>query len=562
MTSIKRIERTILLLFSLCCIYTSYGQNFNIILGRPTDTSITASIMFNDQPADVYLEYGTQSGSYTATTSTYVGYINTPLEIFLTGLNSNTKYYYRARYRVHSSSSTFSAGAEHTFYTQRTTGTTFTFDVEADEHLYDYGNTALYGITLRNEANDNPDFIISLGDIFGDDHYPWTITSHMCDSLHYLYRDRLGSVCHSIPFYVCLGNHEGEKKYYLDTQPPNNIAVWSTLWRKYYYPNPEPNTFYSGDTIQEQYGVGHAQNYYAWTWGNALFVVLDAYRYDCYYANADTTAKPTNWNWTLGKTQYDWLKSTLENSKAKFKFVFAHHVSGESRGGVVPAQYFEWGGYDRNGVYRFDTYRPGWGKPIHQLFVDNGVNIFFQGHDHLFAHETLNGITYQEVPMAADATYTKGMIANGAAYLSDTIDASGHVRVTVNPSYVKVDYVRAFLPQDTISGANHNGQISFTYTISDGQTTGVSEIKANSYCASVNPNPAKNQTVVTFNQLIDKAIEVRLLTVDGRCLQQWNYDNALDRKIALDLTNVPRGLYIISIMVDNINLNTNKLVVY
>ena len=37
---------------------------------------------------------------------------------------------------------------------------------------------------------------------------------------------------------------------------------------------------------------------------------------------------------------------------------------------------------------------------IHELLVQYGVNIF-QGHDHLFAHEVLDSVTYQEVPMAA-----------------------------------------------------------------------------------------------------------------------------------------------------------------
>jgi len=57
--------------------------------------------------------------------------------------------------------------------------------------------------------------------------------------------------------------------------------------------------------------------------GNALFVVLDAYRYET------VSPKPTNlWDWTLGEAQYDWLKQTLEQSHAKFKFVCAHHVLG------------------------------------------------------------------------------------------------------------------------------------------------------------------------------------------------------------------------------------------
>lgn len=116
-------------------------------------------------------------------------------------------------------------------------------------------------------------------------------------------------------------------------------------------------------------------------------------------------------------------KNTLENSTATFKFVFAHHIRGQGRGGITNATQFEWGGLD-NGVDKFAINRPGWAKPIHKLFVDNGVNIFFQGHDHVFAHEMLDGVTYQACPMAADSTYEIGKLANADAYVSDTLDGT------------------------------------------------------------------------------------------------------------------------------------------
>ncbi len=92
-------------------------------------------------------------------------------------------------------------------------------------------------------------------------------------------------------------------------------------------PSPRPNDFTTGDTSVAPY-VGQRENYYAWTWGDALFIVLDPYWY--------TTRKPDSlngWRWTLGKGQYDWLRSTLEKSDAKFTFVFAHqHIGGDAKG--------------------------------------------------------------------------------------------------------------------------------------------------------------------------------------------------------------------------------------
>lgn len=58
----------------------------------------------------------------------------------------------------------------------------------------------MYQISLNNQALDKPDFMLSLGDIFGDDHNPFTITSAELDVLHKDYRQYLGSICHSIPF--------------------------------------------------------------------------------------------------------------------------------------------------------------------------------------------------------------------------------------------------------------------------------------------------------------------------------------------------------------------------
>ena len=373
--------------------------------------------------------------------------------------------------------------------------------------------------------------MLSLGDIFGDDHNPFTITSAELDSLHKDYRPYLGSICHSVPFYVCLGNHEGENDYYYSFNSGNNLCVWGTQWRKFYYPNPSPNAFYSGNTNQEPYGIGYPENYYAWTWGDALLVVLDVYRDQC-----DTSAKPSNWNWTIGKPQYDWLKTTLEGSNAKYKFVFAHHIRGQGRGGVTNAKLFEWGGYDgsQGTTYSFPTKRPGWAKPIHQLFKDNGVNIFFQGHDHVFAHETMDGITYQEVPMAADSTYEIGMLANADAYVSDTVDGTGHIRVTVTPSCIKVDYVKAYLPMDTVGGKHKNGEIGFSYTIGTCATTGVRQEQQNA-SVWIYPNPARDRIKIQYVGA-GQLQQVRLMNMLGETLMETRED-------VLNTANLADGVY-------------------
>jgi hypothetical protein len=428
------------------------------ILGRPTGSSVTVSILF-DQMTEVYCEYGTISGTYKNTTTGLTAVKDVPVQVELTGLNANSEYFYRTRYKQ-GVNSDFLAGLEHSFHTQRAPGSTYSFTVESDPHPYDKkGCHNLWHIALQNQLNDNADFMLDLGDTFGDDHNPFTIKSEEVKQLHLDLLEFFGTVCHSMPMFFCLGNHEGEKGYYLLQTPPNNLATYESIWRKFYYPNPEPNAFYSGNTEVEGNNIGKPQNYYSWVWGDALFVVLDVYRY------ATANEKPQGWDFTLGKEQYDWLKKTLENSSSKFKFVFAHHIRGEGRGGLTNAKYYEWGGYEADGVtYGFTSRRAGWSKPIHKLFVDTGVKIFFQGHDHVFSHEILDGVTYQEVPMPSDSTYQIGMIANGDSYTSDVLDGAGHIRITVTPSGITADYVQACLPAD--ENANRkNRKVAFSYTL-------------------------------------------------------------------------------------------------
>jgi len=89
--------------------------------------------------------------------------------------------------------------------------------------------------------------------------------------------------------------------------------------------------------------------------------------------------------------------------------------------------------------------------------VANGVTIFFQGHDHLFAKEELDGIVYQTVP---HPSFPTGTMPNAEYYSGDVLPASGYLRVSVSGSAVKVDYVRTYLP-----GEGTNREVAYTYTI-------------------------------------------------------------------------------------------------
>lgn len=522
----------------LCCTLltvlssqNSAAQDFSIILGRPTDKSITAAINFL-KPSEYYLEYGTLSGMYGSQTPTVSSKAGESIKTDITGLTSNTRYVYRLRYRALGGTS-FQASPEYAFRTQRARGEAFTFLVEADEHLYDKkGIPAMYKITLDNMKKDSADFLLSLGDTFGDDHTPTTTTSKDMDELHHDYLQYLGDICHSLPFFFCLGNHEGESGYYLKQNAPNNIAVWGTLWRKNYYANPFPNGFYTGNMTREPNGIDYPENYYAFEWGDALFVVLDVYR-DC-----DVNEKPQNWDWTLGETQYRFLRNALEKSNAKYKFVFAHHTRGQGRGAVVTAKGAEWGGYNKSN-YEFDKYRPGWGLPIHQLMVKTGVNIFFQGHDHLYAKEELDGLVYQETPMPADSTYEIGVLANADAYTDVTMRGTGHLRVRVSDAGVVVDFVRAYMPKDTVGGKNINGDVGYSYTVKQ-RAVSVDDDSAVNQCGIV-PNPARE----TLNILAPttSVVDVTIINILGETVLR-------SASTSINVSSLPHGLYDVVARID------------
>jgi hypothetical protein len=432
------------------------------LLGRPTDRSVTLNIV-PQQALEIFVEYGTASGVYTAQTNALTIAARTPTEIMLDGLQPDTRYYYRLRYRTPGAAE-FQARDEVVLHTQRAPGSTFTFDIQGDSHpeRNHQNDPELYRRTLLNAAADQPDFYLTIGDDFSIDTLK-TVTIEAIDQIYLNQRRFLGLVGKNAPVFLVNGNHEQAAGYLLDGTP-NNPAVWVQNTRNRYFPQPAPDDFYTGNAQPVEH-IGLLRDYYAWTWGNVLFVVIDPYWHspvpsDNRLGSGDKTRDL--WDITLGDAQYQWLKTTLEQSNTTFKFVFTHQVLGTGRGGIDLADYYEWGGKSRNGVWEFDQKRPGWELPIHQLLVKTGVTIFFHGHDHVFVQQERDGVVYQELPEPADPAYT---LYNADAYKTGVkLPNSGHVRVTVSASEVKVAYIRAWLPKDEKDG-HTNGEVAYSYTI-------------------------------------------------------------------------------------------------
>ena len=479
-----RRTKAILASVSLLCMFTCPSpaqprrdregravREMTQILGRPANRSVTLSVLAPDG-LDVFVEYGTKPGAYKHRTKEDRLSSSKPLEILVDALRPDTRYYYRLNHRRGGESS-YTWGAEYSFHTQRAPGGTFTFAVQGDSHperLNRMYHPDLYVRTLENVQLDRPDFYIALGDDFSPEHL-FNRNILNADTVAQLYIDQrnfLGLAGRTVPLFLVNGNHEQAAKYLLDGTP-NSVPVVTGKARNLYYPLPAPDRFYAGDAEPVEF-VGLPRDYYAWTWGDALFVTMDPYWHSPVQIDSGLGGRRGNddggrrnrdgWAATMGDAQYHWLKHTLEQSKAKYKFIFAHHVLGTGRGAVEMADLYEWGGRNRNGEWEFDKKRPGWELPVHQLVVKHGVTIFFQGHDHLFARQEKDGVVYQEAPNPADTTYSA---FNREAYRSgDIFPNSGYLRVTVSPAHVKVDYVRSYLPKDE-TPERKNGEVAFSY---------------------------------------------------------------------------------------------------
>jgi hypothetical protein len=515
-----------LLLTAILGFAAQYAFSQNILqaelLGRPTDKGISIQ-MFFDAGVEMSVKYGLQKGVYSGQSPWQSFAKGDAAEVVLTGLMQDTTYYYRVQYRT-SGSGSVTERPEFKFHTARPKGKSFTFVIQADPHLDEQSDTNVYNRCLKNQLEDNPDFMIDLGDILMSDKLRTPAKVIPRDTVTYRakmmrrYYEKMG---HSVPIFITIGNHEGECGW-LNNGTASNVAVWGTVDRKKYFMNPEPGTFYTGDTTQYPF-VGRRNSYYAWQWGDALFMVIDPYW--------NTKPKPDSlngWRWTLGRTQYEWLKTTLEQSDAKFKFLFSHQLVGgdpEGRGGVEFCDLYEWGGNNLNGTYGFTANRPGWYKPIRDILRENKVTVFFHGHDHFFGKQERNCLIYQETPQPSHPNYSAVNYADDYGYFEGQIlPNSGHLRVSVSPTATKVDYVRAYLPQ--VETANRkNKDVSATYTLAVNQcydtlTAAVPVIwNANYKDELMYPNPFDARVFVPFTANGSEVVDISVMDMQGRLIK-------------------------------------------
>lgn len=427
---------------------------YDIILAQPTGKSVILSIMMNED-ASGFVQYGDQVGKLDQQTTNTRFLSGKPLPVLLDKLQPGKQYFYRFQYK-NDRTGREERSEIYSFFTQRKPGQSFSFCVQADSHLDENASPEMYLQTLDNMNAGKPDFLIDLGDTWMTDKYRTNYKDALSQYIaQRYYFDKVGR---NAPVFFTLGNHDGEAGGQGKKNGTDGMLGWSTITRNTYYSNPAPDGFYSGNKNLED-GIGAPKNYYAWQWGDALFIVLDPFRY--------SKGNKNPWQRTIGAEQYQWLKQTLEQSKAAFKFVFIHNLvggldnKGRGRGGAEAAKYFEWGGLDTTGINQFAENRPGWEKPIHDLLVANHVTIVFHGHDHFFAKQDLEGIVYQLVPQPGSTQYGNTRTAVEYGYTQGKIlNTPGYLRISVSEKTARIDYVQS--SNDT---RHKNGEVLYSYTV-------------------------------------------------------------------------------------------------
>jgi hypothetical protein len=355
-----------------------------------------------------YVEFGYSKSKYESKTA-IIPLVKGITSIRVDRLRPDSKIYFRLRYLL-GSKTAYSALAQSSITTIKASAN-YVFAVQADPHMDENSSADVYNQTLEQIVKISPAFLMDLGDIFMTDKLPNKSEANIRARYELMkgFYDKLKSV----PLYITLGNHDGELGY-------SNFNT--KKYRKEYFPQQ------TGELA-----------YYSFTGPDSLHISLDIFTYIM------ESPKDDGWQWTLGKTQYDWLKTTLENSQAKHKFIYVHHLlygNAQSRGGVEVAKFNEWGGLNVDGTPGFDAKRPGWGKPVHQLLLDNGVDIVFKGHDHLYVKQELDGIIYQTLPQPSHPG-DKVNSADQYGYVTGKIvGGSGFLKVTTSNSGIQVDFVR------------------------------------------------------------------------------------------------------------------------
>lgn len=420
----------------------------NEMVGRVTATAAVVQLVAGDlcEPSTIFrLHYDTVSrtdpGDYTNQTNELTGFSeNDPILFNLATLSPNTRYYYRVDYDAGDG---WVYRDEYVFHTQRPPGESFRFSIVTDLHVLPLDLTdGTRELVLQNIFQGGADILLSLGDDYAlayqqEDPYAWKSEETLLEYWGIL-REFWDIACHSMFYLPVNGNHEGLWGWTEATPEYTNILDG----KKRYLPVPDSTTFPEGGDDDGRYG--------AFTWGDALFVWLDVLG----FCELDPFLVEDNSHYILGEDQRIFLETTLANSSATWKFIFAHHLFGGDDG-----WYPGYGRGNANDAFSHDQ------ATVQSLMEQYGAQAFFYGHDHVFSISKADDVAYICSGKGGSICHWYNEARERYAPYEIFIDGlpglvpSGHVQVDVSPTAATISYIKASEDLD-------NGSALETYVLS------------------------------------------------------------------------------------------------
>jgi len=168
----------------------------------------------------------------------------------------------------------------------------------------------------------------------------------------------------------------------------------------------------------------------------------------------------------------------------------------------------------------------------------------------------------------------KASSATAYGYLEGQIlPNSGHIRVSVAPEGVKIEYVRTYLPKNE-TGARHNKDVSASYYIGatncyDSLSSGIPILYNSNYSDEIAyPNPFEKETTIQFSVLKTENLSIQILNSNGQMVKELISDQNIpvgNYKVIWDGTNslgadVNSGMYWYSIKSNHAEIKTGKII--
>jgi predicted phosphodiesterase len=393
-------------------------------LSSPTESTIRITALNEKQAANAVLEIRKQGETDWKLEQSALKLA--PYELLswiVKDLSAATRYEYRVLSKPETAKD-FRPAGNGSFSTQRKGPATYTVLLMTDPHTGSFPLGSQPAVVLdkvvQNATLVKADFVLDLGDNVawrGSREFPQT-TADGALMAYSMYRRQIGPLSANTPHFAVIGNWNGESGKF----PDKSIELVANV-RKALLPGPNHLTYPQGGSDRE--------DYYAFTWGDVLYVMLNIQTYSKPSNPANLPSLMSDVNeiteWTLGEKQMAWFEATLKNAKESFRFVCIHHPAAGNAGDALNTN------YGRGGARAWNL---GEQAKIHALMKKHKVQIFFYGHDHVFVDDIVDGIHYT-LPGSCGAPWKFTKAETGyERFWPD----SGHATLDVTPEKAKVTF--------------------------------------------------------------------------------------------------------------------------